>query len=88
MLANAEVSTGSGKPTILVASDAVQQINGQDAVFVRTASDRFAVRAVHIGETLNGKTPVFEGLKPGEQIVVRGSFILKSQLLRSSMESE
>jgi len=88
MLANAEISTGSRKPTILVVSDAVQQINGQDAVFVRTAADRFVVRAVRIGETVNGKTPVLEGLKPGEQIVVRGSFILKSQLLRASMEGE
>lgn len=88
MLANAEISTGSRKPTILVASDAVQQINGQDAIFVRTARDRFAVRAVRIGETVNGKTPVLEGLKPGEQIVVSGSFILKSQLLRASMEGE
>jgi len=88
MLANAEISTGSRKPTILVVSDAIQQINGQDAVFVRTAADRFAVRAVRIGETVNGKTPVFEGLQPGEQIVVRGSFILKSQLLRASMEGE
>jgi len=88
MLANAEISTGTRKPTILVASDAVQQINGQDAVFVRTGADRFAVRAVRIGETVNGKTPVFEGLKSGEQIVVRGSFILKSQLLRASMEGE
>jgi cobalt-zinc-cadmium efflux system membrane fusion protein len=88
MLANAEVSTGSRRPTILVASEAIQQINGQDAVFVRTAPDRFAVRAVRIGETVNGKTPVVEGLKSGEQIVVSGSFILKSQLLRASMEGE
>lgn len=88
MLANAEISTGSRKPTILVASEAVQQINGQDAVFVRRSADGFAVRAVRIGETVDGKTPVFEGLKPGEQVVVRRSFILKSQLLRSSMEGE
>ncbi len=88
MLANAEIPTGSHKPALLVVSDAIQQINAQDAVFVRTAADRFAVRAVRIGETMNGKTPVFEGLQPGEQIVVRGSFILKSQLLRASMEGE
>ena len=88
MLANAEIPTGSHKPTLLVVSDAVQQINGQDAVFVRAAANRFAVRAVRIGETVNGKTPILEGLRPGEQIVVRGSFILKSQLLRASMEGE
>jgi cobalt-zinc-cadmium efflux system membrane fusion protein len=88
MLANAEISSGSRKPTILVVSEAVQQINGQDAVFVRTSADGFAVRAVRIGETVDGKTPVLEGLKSGEQVVVRGSFILKSQLLRASMERE
>ncbi len=88
MLANAEITTGSHKPTVLVVSDAVQQINGQDAVFARRAADRFAVRAVRIGETVNGKTPVLEGLQAGEQVVVRGSFILKSQLLRASMEGE
>ena len=88
MLANAEISVDSHKPAMLVASDAIQQINGQDAVFVRTAPDRFAVRAVRIGTTMNGKTPILDGLKPGEQIVVAGSFILKSQLLRSSMEND
>src|SRR5439155_16938584 len=88
MLANSEVSIGSGKRIMLVAPEVVQQINGQDVVFVRITPDRFAVRAVRIGETVNGKIPVLEGLKPGEQIVVRGSFILKSQLLRASVEGE
>jgi len=88
MLANAEIPVGKDKPTLLVPSDAIQQINGQDVIFVRTAADRFAIRPVRIGETSEGMTPVFEGLKIGEQIVVRGSFILKSQLLKSSMESQ
>src|ERR1700680_2003157 len=88
MLANAEIPVGKDKPTLLVPSDAIQQINSQDVIFVRTAADRFTIRPVRIGETSEGRTPVFEGLKTGEQIVVRGSFILKSQLLKSSMESQ
>src|SRR3984893_7755307 len=88
MLANAEIPVGKSKPTLLVPSDAIQQIDGQDVIFVRTAADRFASRPVRVGETSEGMTPVFEGLKTGEQIVVRGSFILKSQLLKSSMESQ
>jgi cobalt-zinc-cadmium efflux system membrane fusion protein len=88
MLATAEIPVGKRKPTLLVPSDAIQQMSDQDVVFVRTAADRFVVRPVRIGETVGGTTPVFEGLKPGEQVVVQGSFVLKSQLLKSSMEEQ
>jgi cobalt-zinc-cadmium efflux system membrane fusion protein len=86
MLADAEIPLGPPKPVLLIASDAVQQINGQDVVFVRTAPDRFTVRAVEVGLTADGKTPVVNGLTAGEQVVTKGSFVLKSHLLRSSME--
>lgn len=88
MLANAEIPVGNRKPVLFVLSDAVQQISGQDVVFVRTAPDRFAVRPVRVGETAEGRTPILEGLQAGDQVVVRGSFILKSQLLKSTLESE
>ena len=88
MLANADIPVGQTASVLTVPSDAVQQINGQDVVFVRTAPDRFTVRPVHVGATLNGQTPVIEGLKAEEQVVVHGSFTLKSHLLRSSMEGE
>ena len=88
MLADAEVPVGRGRPAIAVPSDAVQQVNGQDVVFVQTAGNRFAVRAVRVGETIAGNTPIFEGIQPGDQVAVRGSFILKSQLLKATLESE
>jgi membrane fusion protein, heavy metal efflux system len=88
MLANAEIPVGEGKPALLVSSDAVQQVNGQDVVFVRSAAERFSAHPVSVGETSGGKTPILEGIKAGDQIVVRGSFILKSQLLKSTLESE
>jgi membrane fusion protein, heavy metal efflux system len=88
MLASAEIPVGGHKSALLVPSDAIQQMNGQDVLFVRTAAEHFAVRPVRTGETADGKTPVLEGLKAGEEVVVRGSFVLKSQLLKSTMESE
>ena len=88
MLADAEIPVGRGQTLMLVSSDAVQQVNGQDVVFVRTAEEHFVVRPVRTGETTDGKTPILEGIRPGEKVVIRGSFILKSQLLRSSLESE
>jgi membrane fusion protein, heavy metal efflux system len=88
MLADAEIPVGGGKPVLMVSSDAIQPIDGQDVVFVRTSPERFSVRPVTTGETADGKTPILEGLKPGEQVVVRGSFVLKSQLLKASVESD
>jgi multidrug efflux pump subunit AcrA (membrane-fusion protein) len=88
MLANAEIPVGRSAPALTVPSDAVQQINGQDVVFVRTAPDRFVVRAVHTGLSADLKTPIVEGLTAGEEVVVHGSFVLKSHLLKSTMESE
>jgi cobalt-zinc-cadmium efflux system membrane fusion protein len=88
MLANAEIPVGGRKPTVVVPSDAIQQIGDQEVVFVQTAPGRFIVRPVRVGETADGKTPILEGIRAGEQIAVRGSFVLKSQLLKATLESE
>jgi membrane fusion protein, heavy metal efflux system len=86
MLADADIPMAQTKSVVAVPSDAVQQMNGQDIVFVRTGPDRFTVRPVRVGPTADGKTPVLEGLAAGEQVVVQGSFVLKSHLLRPTME--
>ena len=88
MLANAEIPVGGRKPTILVTSDAVQQVGDQQVVFVLKEANRYEVRAVRTGDTADGKTPILDGLKAGELVVARGSFVLKSQLLKSTLEGE
>ena len=88
MLADAEIPVGANKPVMLFPSDAIQQVNGQDVVFVRTAADRFSIRPVQVGETREGSVPILQGVQAGDQVVVAGSFILKSQLLKSSLENE
>ena len=88
MLAIADIPVGGEKEGVTVPSDAVQEVNGQEVVFVQTAPDKFSVRAVRVGETSAGKTPVLEGLNAGDRVAVHGSFILKSKLLKSTLESE
>jgi membrane fusion protein, heavy metal efflux system len=88
MLANAQIQVGGMRSLLLVPSETVQQVNDQDVVFVRTAEDRFEVRPIRVGENINGRVRVLEGLKPGDAIVTKGSFILKSQLLKSSIEGD
>jgi cobalt-zinc-cadmium efflux system membrane fusion protein len=85
MLASAEFSTGAGITAVLVPQEAIQQVNGQDVVFVRIAADRFRVQAVQMGENIRGNVRILQGVKPGEQVITHGSFIAKSQLLKSSI---
>jgi multidrug efflux pump subunit AcrA (membrane-fusion protein) len=85
MLARAELPVGEKKPALLVPQDAVQQVNGQDAVFVRLSADHFVVRPIQTGDSAQGMVKVVSGIQPGDQVVTRGSFLVKSQLLRSSI---
>jgi membrane fusion protein, heavy metal efflux system len=85
MLAAAEFATGAGIRAVLVPQEAIQQVNGQDVVFVRMAADRFKVQTVQTGENMRGKVRILQGLKPGEQVITHGSFIAKSQLLKSTI---
>jgi cobalt-zinc-cadmium efflux system membrane fusion protein len=87
MLATAEIPIGMARAQLLIPSDALQQIDNQDVVFVRAGDDRFVVRPVRVGETIaDGRVPVLDGLGAGERVVVNGSFALKSQLLRAAIE--
>jgi membrane fusion protein, heavy metal efflux system len=85
MLAKAELPVGEKKAALLVPQDAVQQVNGQDTVFVRSSADHFVLRPIQAGDSARGMVQVLSGIQPGEQVVTQGSFLVKSQLLRSSI---
>ena len=64
---------------------AVQQLNGQDGVFIRLSADHFVMRPIQAGDSAQGMVTVVSGIQPGDQVVTQGSFLVKSQLLRSSI---
>lgn len=85
MLANAEFSVGEAKPALFIPQDAVQQVNGEDVVFVQISPERFHVQAVELGEITKGKVRVLQGLSAGQRVISRGSFVAKSELLKASI---
>jgi len=85
MLANAEFSTEGGTPSLFVPQEAIQQVNGEDVVFVRLAVDRFRVQAVTTAENMRGRVRITQGLTANDEVITRGSFLAKSQLLKSSI---
>jgi hypothetical protein len=88
MYATAEIERAGSRSALFVPEAAAQDLNGNRVLFVRTDQDRFQARPVQVARVMDGRMEIVEGLRPGEQVVIKGSFILKSQLLRSSMEEE
>lgn len=76
-------SASGGQQALTVADDAVQRVNEKDVVFVQTAADTFAARPVTLGDRVDGRRIVTAGLTAGERVAAKGSFTLKSQMLKS-----
>ena len=63
-------------------------VSGLPAVFVATAPGRYELRPVEIGREAHGMVEIRHGLREGERVVARGAFVLKSELLKGSIEGE
>jgi hypothetical protein len=48
----------------------------------------FELRHLQLGEEREGLIAVTEGLREGERVVVQGSFILKAEFLKGTLEEE
>jgi RND family efflux transporter MFP subunit len=81
-----EIPTSVSRSTILIPVAAVQR-NEMDAfVFVQLDNRTFVHRYVEVGSESGDRIEIKSGLQPGEQIVQRGAFFLKSELLLSEEE--
>lgn len=68
---------------ILVPDAALQKMNGEDALFVRTQNG-FEKRAVTLGSSAGGMTEIRSGLSAGEEIATANSFLIKAELEKGS----
>ena len=70
---------------VLVPKDAVQWEGCCNVVFVQEALDRYRPRKVKIDTGEADYYRVTEGIRPGEQVVVHGSYLLKTELKKESI---
>lgn len=70
---------GSQQNGIVVPEEAIQQIEGRDMVFVQV-KDGFQAVPVGVGSRSGGRVQILRGLEPGQTIITRNAFALKSQL--------
>jgi hypothetical protein len=86
MYASAVVRESGLRSALFVPEEAIQDVNGASVVFVRRTENEFEARAVTAGQHADVGTEILEGLNAGEVVVVKGSFLLKSQLLKSMIQ--
>ncbi len=84
---------GSGAPggeELMVPTEAVQRIGDRNVVFIpkEDKPGSFEVRDVELGDVTDGYQRVLSGLQVGERVVTKGSFTLKTQLMKSSLGDE
>jgi membrane fusion protein, heavy metal efflux system len=82
MFATVEIPVGRTSPVLAVPSSSIQQMDGRPVVFVRNSAAGFRKREVQTGVESQGYSEILSGLKPGEPVVTRGSFILKTAFLK------
>jgi multidrug efflux pump subunit AcrA (membrane-fusion protein) len=88
MYADAEIAVGGSDEGLFLKQGAIQDLHGQSIVFVKSGDHAFTLRAVETGAPLDGMRRVISGVNAGEQVVVDGSFLLKSKLLEASLVEE
>jgi membrane fusion protein, heavy metal efflux system len=88
MFADATISEGSTRKAMFIPEDAVQDINGVQVVFVTGNGTDFQPQAVKLGPVVAHQTEVLDGLQPGATVAVSGTFLLKSELLRDTLQGD
>jgi cobalt-zinc-cadmium efflux system membrane fusion protein len=83
----AQVSIEEQLVELLVPRTALQTINGEQVVFVRT-SEGFEKREVALGRGDEEAVEIVLGLNPGESIAIANTFVLKAELGKAEAEHE
>jgi len=86
MAATARIlGAADGSSLVAVPRGAIQSIDGQPFVFIERGHGKYELRAVEKQAELEGEVEIARGITIGEVVVVDGSFILKSEVLREQM---
>jgi len=86
MFVTASLGAAGARRVLVVPSRAVQAMEGETVVFVRTGAEQFARRSVTVGADVDGLVEVVSGLAEGDVVATAGAFLLKSELLKPTGE--
>ena len=86
MFSTVRIYYGDGKSQLTVSTSAVESSNDEKFVFIVEDANVFEKRNVICGIESGGLTEIIAGLEEGENVVIKGSFILRSELEKSKLE--
>lgn len=78
------VQTGNAAPVVAVEQSAVILMQGSPTVF-KIKGDELLPQPVETGQTRSGFTEILAGLAVGDEVVIKGAFLLKSLALKSQI---
>ncbi len=85
MLCKAFFKNDGSKSALVIAANAMVKIDAMDFVFIKIESDLYEVRRVALEGITDGKAIISQGLALIDKVVVQGTFVVKSELLKSRL---
>lgn len=85
MFATIAIGAGAGREAVVAPLAALQNVDGEEVLFVPEGEASFRVRRVRAGRRSGSIVEIVSGLQAGEAVVVNGAFHLKSELLKARM---
>jgi len=85
MFARAQIVIAANGTRATVPLPVLQQAQDVELVFVQLAADRYEARRVKTGARHGELVEILEGLEPGVLVATRGSFLLKTEVLKGSI---
>ncbi|MDI3290492.1 efflux RND transporter periplasmic adaptor subunit [Polyangium sp. 15x6] len=85
MFGRARVDVGAARASVMVPDAAMQRAKDVHLVFVRLADDEYEARRVELGVREGNLVEIRKGVRPSEDVVTTGSFLLKTETLKESI---
>ena len=87
LFVTATIASGDNTASVLIPKAALQTIEGQPSVFVKT-EEGFSPRPVALGRANETHVEVASGLSPGERYAATETFILKAELAKGEVSHQ
>lgn len=86
MFASVRIASGVEREAVAVPDSAIVTEQSASYVFVRHEDGEYVKTEVTLGLRSAGRTEVRSGLAPGEDVVVKGAFVLNSQIKKGELK--